>query len=193
MKAPPHVGPKSCYIMSIVTVCRDVSIKHLFKGEGMASTTSCVMLTCFSSIHTLTCQYFARSFPHSQNCLLNLRSSVKKHRCDRILAPLHMQPSGLCLLWLASRITELCLNRKRNTLAAVLPSGISGINSIVETLKLKKSELFVVNVRIILLYGWGCYRCSSHSLRDLKGEAVQIFFYTARKKDSENIEPTLMK
>lgn len=39
-----------------------------------------------------------------------------------------------------------------------------------------------MNVRIIPLYGWGCYRCSSHSLRDLKGEEVLIFFNTGWKK-----------
>lgn len=36
--------------------------------------------------------------------------------------------------------------------------------------------------RIILCYGRGCYRCSSHSLCDLEGEEVLIFFYTGREK-----------
>lgn len=123
-------------------------------------------------------QIFPTKESHSQYWLLNLRSSVKKHRCDRLLAPLRVQPSGLCLLWLASRITELCLNRKRKTLAAVLPSGISG-----DKLKCWNFEINE-EVRIICCE---CYRCSSHSLRDLKGEEVPIFFYTGWKKTTLRI------
>lgn len=56
--------------------------------------------------------------------LLNLESSVKKHDCEQLLALLRTQSAGLCLLWLASPITELYLKRKRKMLAAVLLAGV---------------------------------------------------------------------
>lgn len=56
---------------------------------------------------------------------VELAELCKKQGCEQLLAPLCTQSSGLCLLWLASRITELYLKRKRKMLAAVLLAGVS--------------------------------------------------------------------
>lgn len=52
---------KSEHLLSVGTYC--LGIWHLFKGEAIVSTTSCVMLTSFLSINALTVQHFAKSFP----------------------------------------------------------------------------------------------------------------------------------
>lgn len=92
---------------------------HHFMGEADVSSASCV--TCE---HPVLIRNFQKRILFTKQ-LLNLRSSVKKQGCEQLLAPLCTQSSGLCLLWLASRITELYLKRKRKMLAAVLLAGVS--------------------------------------------------------------------
>lgn len=107
-------------------------------GEADVSSASCV--TCE---HPVLINFQKRILFTKQ--LLNLRSSVKKQGCEQLLAPLCTQSSGLCLLWLASRITELYLKRKRKMLAAVLLAGVSADKLNCWKL-MKTSELFILNV-----------------------------------------------
>lgn len=156
------------------------------KRENMEMMCFMCYVNSFLSIHTLT-------FQHSQKNLIHVETAeLCKHRCERLLVPLHTQPSGFCLLWLVSNITELCLKRKRKMLVGLVPSGISVDELNCWNLEINEVRIIYCQCSYANSIILGCYRCNSHSLHHLKGDEV-LQFFNIGKKDLQKVEPTLMK